>query len=102
MPTMIQAGTYSAVLAYLKAVAAAGTDESDAVAAKLHEQPLDDFFAPGARVAANGQLINDVYLMQVKTPEESKGDWDYYKIIATIPGAQAYLPAAESGCPLVK
>ncbi|KGJ14483.1 ABC transporter substrate-binding protein [Paracoccus sanguinis] len=102
MPTMIQAGTYSAVLAYLKAVAAAGTDESDAVAAKLHEQPLDDFFAPGARVAANGQLINDVYLMQVKTPEESKGDWDYYKIIATIPGAQAYLPAAETGCPLVK
>jgi len=101
MPTMIQAGTYSAVLSYLKAVEAAGTDASEAVAAKLRETPVNDAFARNATVAPNGRLLNDVYLMQVKTPAESTGEWDYYKILATIPGAEAYMDPAESGCPLV-
>ena len=102
MPTMVQAGTYSAVRSYLKAVEAAGTDASDAVAAKLREMPVNDAFAQNATVAPNGRLLNDVFLMQVKTPAESTGEWDYYKIIATIPGAEAYMNPAESGCPLVK
>ena len=102
MPTMVQAGTYSAVRSYLKAVEAAGTDASDAVAAKLREMPVNDAFAQNATVAPNGRLLNDVFLMQVKTPAESTGEWDYYKIIATIPGAEAYMDPAESGCPLVK
>ena len=99
--TMVQAGTYSAVLSYLKAVQAAGSDASDAVAAKLRETPVNDAFARNATVAPNGRLLNDVFLMQVKTPAESTGEWDYYKIITTIPGAEAYMNPAESGCPLV-
>ena len=102
MPTMVQAGTYSAVRSYLKAIEAAGTDEPGAVAAKLHELPVNDAFARNATVQANGRLLNDHYLFQVKSPAESKGEWDYYKLVATIPGKDAYLPAAESGCPLVK
>ena len=100
MPTMVQAGTYSAVRSYLKAVEAAGTDESEAVAAKLREMPVNDAFARNASVASNGRLLNDHYLMQVKTPAESTGEWDYYKIITTIPGAEAYMDPAQSGCSL--
>ncbi|WP_185984969.1 ABC transporter substrate-binding protein [Aureimonas mangrovi] len=98
MPNMVQAGTYSAVLQYLKAVDAAGTDDSDAVAAKLHEMPVDDVFARGASVQANGRLVSDVYLMEVKTPAESTQPWDYYKVQATIPGSEAYLSVEDSGC----
>lgn len=102
MPTMVQAGTYSAVRSYLKAVEAAGTDESAAVAAKLRELPVNDAFAREAKVQKNGRLMNDHYLFQVKKPDESKGEWDYYNLVATIPGSEAYLPDAESGCPLVQ
>ena len=98
MPNMVQAGTYSAVTQYLKAVQAAGTDASDPVAKKLHEMPVDDFFAKGGKVLANGRMVHDMYLFQIKSPAESKGAWDYYKQLATIKGEQAYATLAESGC----
>lgn len=101
MPNMIQAGTYSAVTQYLKAIEAAGTDETEAVAAKLHEMPVDDLFTHDGTVGANGRMFHDMYLMEVKKPEESKGDWDYYNVLATIPAKEAYIDPAESGCPLV-
>ena len=102
MPSMIHASTYSAVLQYLKAIDAAGGDDSTAVAAKLKEMPVDDVFGRGVKVAANGRLMNTQYLMQVKTPEESTGEWDYFKILAEIPGEEAYMDPAQSGCPLVQ
>lgn len=101
MPNMIQAGTYSAVLQYLKAIKEAGTDETEAVAKKLHEMPVNDVFARNGKVGANGRMIYDMYLMEVKKPDESKAPWDYYKVLATIPGDRAYLKPEESGCPLV-
>ena len=102
MPNMVQAGTYSGVLHYLKAIKEAGTDETEAVAAKMREMPVSDAFAENGRVGPNGRMISDVYLMQVKSPADSKGEWDYYDIRATIPGDQAYLDPAKSGCPLVR
>ncbi|MDB5511775.1 MAG: Leu/Ile/Val-binding protein family [Enterovirga sp.] len=98
MPNMIQAGTYSSVLQYLKAVKAAGTDDSEAVTKKLHEMPVEDFFARGGKVLPNGRMVHDMYLFQVKTPGESKAPWDYYKHLATIKGDQAFATLAESGC----
>jgi branched-chain amino acid transport system substrate-binding protein len=98
MPNMIQAGTYSSVLQYLKAVTAAGTDDSDAVTKKLHEMPVDDVFAKGGKVLPNGRMVHDMYLFQVKTPAESKAPWDYYKHLATIKGDQAFATLADSGC----
>jgi branched-chain amino acid transport system substrate-binding protein len=102
MPNMIQAGTYSATLQYLKAVKAADSKDSDAVAKKLKELPVDDMFAQGGKVLANGRMVHDLYLFEVKKPSESKGPWDYYKMIATVPGDKAFPTAAESGCPLTK
>ncbi|MBA1273270.1 ABC transporter substrate-binding protein [Stutzerimonas azotifigens] len=101
MPNMIHAGTYSGVLQYLKAIDKAETDATEAVAAAMHEMPVEDVFARNGRVGANGRLISDVYLMEVKKPEESKQPWDYYKVLATVPGDQAYIKPADSGCPLV-
>lgn len=98
MPNMIHSGTYSAVSQYLKAVQAAGTDETQAVAKKMHEMPVDDFFARKGKVLANGRMVHDMYLFQVKAPGESKGPWDYYKHLSTIPGDQAFSTAQESGC----
>ena len=98
MPNMVQAGTYSSVLQYLKAVKAAGTDDSDAVTKKLKELPVDDMFAKGGKVLANGRMVHDMYLFQVKAPAESKQPWDYYKQLATIKGDQAFASVAESGC----
>jgi branched-chain amino acid transport system substrate-binding protein len=102
MPNMIQAGTYSATLQYLKAVKAAGSKDSDAVAKKLKELPVDDMFAQGGKVLANGRMVHDLYLFEVKKPSESKKPWDYYKMLATVPGDKAFPTAAESGCPLTK
>src|SRR5450432_2057298 len=102
MPNMIQAGTYSATLQYLKAVKAAGTKDSDAVAKKLKELPVDDAFTSHGHVQANGRMVSDLYLFQVKKPSESKRDWDYYKLLATVPGDTAYPTAANSGCPLTR
>ena len=100
MPGMLHAGTYSAVLQYLKAVQAAGTTDSDKVAEKLHEMPVDDFFAKGGKVLANGRMVHDMYLFEVKKPSESKSDWDDFKLLATIPGQDAFFTLAQSGCPL--
>ena len=101
-PTMIQAGTYGATLHYLKAVKAAGTNEAKAVMAKMKELPINDFMTKNGRIREDGRVIRDMYLMQVKTPDESKSEWDLAKIVATIPGDQAFRPLAEGGCPLVK
>ncbi len=101
-PTMIQAGTYGATLHYLKAVKAAGTDEAKAVMAKMKELPINDFMTRQGRIREDGRVIRDMYLMQAKTPDESKSEWDLAKIVATIPGDQAFRPLAEGGCPLVK
>ena len=101
MPSMIHAGTYSATLSYLKAVKAAGTKDSDAVAKKLKELPVDDAFAQG-KVLENGRMVHDLYLFEVKKPSESKKPWDYYKQLAVVPGDKAFPSAKESGCPLTK
>ncbi len=102
MPTMAQAAVYSAIRHYLRAIEAAGTDEAKAVMAKMRELPVNDFFAKNGRLRADGRLVHDMYFVQVKTPAESTGPWDYYKILATIPGDQAFRPLDEGGCPLVK
>jgi branched-chain amino acid transport system substrate-binding protein len=102
MPNMIQAGTYSAVLQYLKAIKKVGTDDTDAVSKALHEMPVNDVFAKNGKVEANGRMVYDMYLMEVKKPSEMKGDWDYYKVLATVPGDKAFIKPSESGCPLVK
>ena len=102
MPTMTQAGDYSGVLHYLRAVEAAGTDNGKAVVAKMRELPIKDFFARNGRLREDGRMVHDMYLVQVKTPAESKGPWDYYTIKAVIPAEQAYRPLSESDCPLVK
>jgi branched-chain amino acid transport system substrate-binding protein len=101
MPSMIHAGTYSSTLSYLKAVKAAGTKDSDAVAKKLKELPVDDAFAQG-KVQENGRMVHDLYLFEVKKPSESKKPWDYYKQLAVVPGDKAFLSAKDSGCPLTK
>jgi len=101
MPSMIHAGTYSSTLSYLKAVKAAGTKDPDAVAKKLKELPVDDAFAQG-KVQENGRMVHDMYLFEVKKPAESKKPFDYYKLIATVPGDKAFFSAKESGCPLTK
>src|ERR1700731_4475358 len=102
MPNMIQAGTYSATLQYLKAVQAAGTKDTEAVARKLKELPVDDLFAQGGKVLENGRMVHDLYLFEVKKPSESKKPWDYYKQLAVVPGDKAFLSAKDSGCPLTK
>jgi branched-chain amino acid transport system substrate-binding protein len=101
MPNMIQAGTYSATLQYLKAVKAADTKDSDAVVKKLKELPVDDAFAQG-KVLENGRMVHDLYLFEVKKPSESKKPWDYYKQLAVVPGDKAFPSAKDSGCPLTK
>ena len=99
MPNMIQAGTYSATLSYLKAVKAANSKDPDAVAKKLRELPVDDAFAQG-KVLQNGRMIHDMYLFEVKKPSESKKPWDYYKLVSTVPADAAFPSAKNSGCPL--
>lgn len=102
MPTSIQAGVYSSVAHYLKAVKAAGTDEAKAVAAKMRELPVDDFFAQGGKIREDGRMVHDMYLVKVKSPSESKYPWDYEEIVATIKGDDIFLPLSESTCTLVK
>ena len=102
MPTMVQAGDYSAVLHFLRAAEAAGTDDGVQVMAKMRELPIQDGFARNAKLREDGRMVHDMYLAQVKTPSESKGPWDFYKILKTIPGDQAFQPLSESTCALVK
>lgn len=101
MPTMDQAGSYSGALHYLKAVQAAGTTETKAVLAKMREMPVRDAFTDNGFVREDGRMVHSVLLLQVKKPEESKGPWDYYKIIAEMPGDQVFRPLKDGGCPLV-
>ncbi|MGH6944677.1 MAG: ABC transporter substrate-binding protein [Geminicoccaceae bacterium] len=98
MPTMVQAGVYSAVRHYLQAVKDAGSDETDAVVEKMRATPIHDAVIPDGTILANGSVVHDVFLAEVKSPEESKGEWDYYKILRTIPGDQAFLAVEDSGC----
>lgn len=98
-PDMVQAGVYSSVLHYLKAMQAAGTDDGKVVAQKMREMPVNDFFAQNAKIRRDGRLEHDMYLIQVKAPEESKGPWDYYKVLRTIPAVEATQPMSESKCP---
>jgi branched-chain amino acid transport system substrate-binding protein len=97
------AATYSMVLHYLKAVEATGSEASGkAVVAKMRELPVNDLYARDGRVREDGRLLKEMYIAQVKSPGEAKGEWDIYKILSTVPGAQAFRPAAESACPLVQ
>jgi branched-chain amino acid transport system substrate-binding protein len=100
-PTMVQAGMYSATLHYLEAIRDAGTDEGRAVAEKMRSTPVDDFMTKHGLIRADGRLLRDMYLLQVKTPAESRGPWDYMRVITTIPGSEAFRPLSEGGCPLV-
>jgi len=102
MPTMAQAGVYSATLHYLKAVEAAKTDDGPKVIAQMKKMPSDDPVFGKGRVRQDGRHIHDMYLFEVKKPAESKGPWDYYKVRATIPAEQAFRPEKDGGCPLVK
>ncbi|CAP41570.1 urea ABC transporter%2C substrate-binding protein [Achromobacter xylosoxidans] len=101
MPSMVQAGAYSATLHYLNAVQAVGSDDADAVAAKMKETPINDFYAKNGKIRPDGRMVYDMYLAQAKKPAESKGDWDLLKILDTIPGDEAYRPLSKSECPLV-
>jgi branched-chain amino acid transport system substrate-binding protein len=102
MPTMIQAGVYSAILHYLKAVEATKSKDPTVVMAKMKEMPTDDPLFGKGSVRADGRKMHDMYLFEVKRPAESKGKWDYYKLISTLPAEQAFRPLSESECPLVK
>jgi branched-chain amino acid transport system substrate-binding protein len=101
MPTMTQAGVYSAVLHYLQAVKASGTKDPLTVMKKMQEMPIHDFFAADGRLRPDGRMVHDMYLVQVKSPAESKAPWDYYTILRTIPADQAFRPMEDGGCPLV-
>ncbi|HEX3952085.1 MAG TPA: ABC transporter substrate-binding protein [Stellaceae bacterium] len=102
VPNSLQAGAYSSTMHYLKAVASAGTDETDAVLRVMRATPVDDFFAHNGHIRADGIMVHDMHLYQVKAPAESRYPWDYYKLAATIPGEQAFGSLAQSKCPLVK
>jgi branched-chain amino acid transport system substrate-binding protein len=101
-PTMVQAGSYAAVLHYLKAVEALKSDDGTKVVAKMKEMPTDDPLFGKGTIRADGRKIHPAYLMEVKKPSESKGPYDYYKVRATIPADQAFRPLADGGCSLVK
>ncbi|WLB88526.1 ABC transporter substrate-binding protein [Bradyrhizobium japonicum] len=102
MPTMNQAATYSATLHYLKAVQAAGTRDTRTVMAKMRELPVRDAFTDNGVLREDGRMVHSMYLFQVKKPEDSKGPWDYYKLLAEVPADQAFRPLKDGGCPLVK
>jgi len=102
MPNMSQAGVYSSVTHYLKAVQAAGTDETAPVMKRMRETPVNDVFAKNGKIREDGRMVHDMYLFEVKKPSESKEPWDYYKLVRTIPGDEAFQPLSASRCPLVK
>ncbi|MGE0221987.1 MAG: ABC transporter substrate-binding protein [Acetobacteraceae bacterium] len=102
MPTSVQAGFYSALKHYLEAVKATGTDNAEAVMAKMKATPTNDPLFGKGSVRADGRKIHDMYLFEVKSPAESKGPYDYYKLIRTIPGEEAFRPMDQGGCPMVK
>lgn len=102
MPTREQAETYSAAHHYLRAVIATGSKDAATVMAWMKANPLDDFYAPGARIREDGRLIHPIYLFQVKTPAESKYPWDYYKLVTEVSPDRAFRPLAEGGCSFVQ
>ena len=102
MPTMVQAGQYSSVMHYLKAVKATGSDDTQKVMAQMKKTPVNDFFARNGSIRDDGRMVHDMYLLQVKKPSESTTPWDYYNVVATIPAAEAFQPLSASKCPLVK
>ncbi|PWV81736.1 ABC transporter substrate-binding protein [Halomonas sp. A11-A] len=102
MPTMVQAGIYSSTMHYLETVAELGTDDPVAVRAALGEKPINDFFSRNGRVREDGRMVHDMFLAQVKSPEESEHEWDLYEILATIPAEEAFRPLSESQCKLVQ
>jgi branched-chain amino acid transport system substrate-binding protein len=102
MPTMVQAGTYSSTLTYLKAIQAAGTDDPDAVMKQLKSMTINDNTVKGGKIRPDGRMVHEFYLYQVKSPSESKGEWDLYKLVSTVPADQAFQPLSESRCPLIK
>ncbi len=98
---MAQAGVYSGVLHYLRAASKAKSVEGDKVAGAMREMAVNDAFAKGGKVRADGRMVHDMYLAQVKEPQQSKGPWDYYNIVKVIKGDEAFRPMANGGCPLV-
>lgn len=102
MPNEPQAGVYSAVTHYLKAVSQVGGDAPDRVAARMRELPVDDPVVRNGRLRADGRLVHDLYLVRVKKPTESQQPWDYFEVLETVPGEQAFQPLADSRCPLLK
>jgi branched-chain amino acid transport system substrate-binding protein len=100
--TMVQAGTYSGVRHYLRAVEAAGTDDAETVANMMRRMPVQDMNNDNVQIRADGRVLHDMLLVQAKKPEESRGPWDYYTILARIPGAEAFRPLNQSECPLVR
>jgi branched-chain amino acid transport system substrate-binding protein len=102
MPSMVQAGVYAGLLHYLKAVDALKSKDATAVLAKMKETPTDDPLFGHGSIRVDGRTLHDMYLFQVKKPSESKGPWDYYTLVQTIPAAEAFRPLSEGGCPLVK
>jgi len=102
MPTAFHAGLYSAITHYLKAVKAVNTTDGPTVAAKMHELPVEDFFAKHGQVRPDGRMAYPMLLIQVKAPADSKYPWDYYKVLQRIPVEEGFLPLSESECPLVK
>jgi branched-chain amino acid transport system substrate-binding protein len=102
MPSMIQAGLYSATMHYLKAIEAIGTDEAPKVMAQMRATPVNDIYPNNGNIRIDGRMVHDMYLFEVKKPQESKGEWDLYKLIATVPGDEAFRPLDKGGCPLVK
>ncbi|MCX7275147.1 MAG: ABC transporter substrate-binding protein [Burkholderiales bacterium] len=102
MPNMLQAGAYSSTLQYLKAVKATGTDDTDTINKWLRSNPINDMFVKNGYIRADGRMMREMYLFEVKTPAASKYPWDYFKLKATVPADKAYRPLSESVCPLVK
>lgn len=100
-PTMVHAGIYSATTHYLNAVKQTGSDDTATVRAQMAKTPVNDMFAKNGRIREDGRMVHDMYLVKVKTPAESKGEWDLYQMVRTIPGDEAFRPLAESQCKLV-
>ena len=101
-PTMVHAGVYSGMVHYLQAIKDIGEDGGKAVVDQMKKTPINDFLAKNGEIREDGRMVHDMYLARVKTPEQSEGKWDYYEILRTIPGDQAFQPLSESRCPLIK
>ena len=102
MPTMVHAGVYSSTMHYLQAIKASGSSDTEVVMAKMKSTPINDFFAKNAYIREDGRMIHDMYLVQVKSPAEATTPWDYYKVVRTISGKDAFMPLSKSVCAFIK